>query len=225
MINTLLFFVISFNSFIYPSLIDESILKIPKVVGKQIIIDGIVEDDEWPDGQKVELITPWDDSEEEATIFKCCYTDLYFNFAFNVIDSTLTVFDFEDELTVAKEDRVELFFSKDSILSDYYCIEIDPLGRILDYSAKYYRKFDEGFDFKTVDVAIQFNENGYTAEGRILKNELKALGIETEFYLGIFRADYKSTRDNDVTWYSFIKPDSKNPDFHIPSAFKRVSAY
>ena len=49
---------------------------------------------------------------------------------------------------MAKEDRVELFFSNLTTLSEYYCIEIDPLGRILDYSAKHNRKFDENWDVK-----------------------------------------------------------------------------
>jgi len=44
--------------------------------------------------------------------------------------------------TTPLNDRVELFFAKQAALNDYWCIEIDPSGRVHDYHAKHCRKFD-----------------------------------------------------------------------------------
>ena len=55
----------------------------------------------------------------------------------------------DDESTVDAEDRVELFFAGGSVdkptpegMPLYYGIEVDPEGRVHDYSIEYYRKFD-----------------------------------------------------------------------------------
>ena len=126
---------------------------------------------------------------------------------------------FEKELSVAEGDRVELFFSPTKDLSkNYYCIEMSPDGHILDYKANYYRKFEEEWDFKTAKVISKYTDNGYLVEGKIDLKELEQLGIGDTFYLGVLKADYKAKEN--VTWYSWIKPDSSEPDFHIPSAFR-----
>lgn len=40
-------------------------------------------------------------------------------------------------------------------------------------------------------------------------------------YLGVFRADYQGL--DTVDWYTKTIPDAKKPDFHVPSAFEKVS--
>ena len=186
-------------------------------------VDGVLDEAVWDAIEPITgLHSPWGDQGKDATILKVFLTDCHFNFGFQVVDSTLTLFDYDDELTVAKEDRVELFFSKDSTLNEYHCIEIDPLGRVLDYSAAHYRKFDEAWDFQGVTVHARLTSIGYTVEGMIPLPTLKQLGIGKKHLLGVFRADYKSEKTDDVVWYSWIRPMSKDPDFHIPSAFGTV---
>jgi hypothetical protein len=90
-----------------------------------------------------------------------------------VTDTTIITYDYKEELMVTKEDRVELFFSAKSDLSQNFWVEIDPLGHILDYSAQYYRKFDEIRDLHQVDVATQYTLEGYIIEGRISLSKLK----------------------------------------------------
>ena len=52
-------------------------------------------------------------------------------------------------------------------------------------------------------------------------SELKKIDIDLDkgFCLGIFRADFTGENENSVIWYSWLNPHTKDPDFHIPSAF------
>lgn len=192
-------------------------------IKKEIMVDAILAETCWNEGALVKnLISPWENQGVDQTTFKAFVSKEYFNFSFEVIDSTIILFPFEEELTVANEDRVELFFSSDTTLNNYYCIEMDPNGNVLDYSAKFYREFDEGWNFKSSEIVAVITEQGYLIEGRISLDELDSLGIAGEFFLGIFRADFKSQMTDDVIWFSWIKPKSPEPDFNIPSSFEKV---
>jgi len=202
--------------------ITKSTLSIP-FQEKEIKVDGVIDEEVWEQAVSVEnLGAPWEKKITDKTKFRAFVSDNYFNFYFHVEDSTLTTVPFEKELSVASEDRVELFFSKDTSLAKYYCIEIDPKGNVLDYSAKHYREFNENWNFESEKVVAKFMDAGYIVEGKISLKELNELGISDTYYLGIFRADFKSHHSNDVTWFSWIKPDSADPDFHISSAFGKT---
>ena len=41
---------------------------------------------------------------------------------------------------------MEVFFARDAALSRYFCVELDPLGRVHDYAASLYRKFDSSWN-------------------------------------------------------------------------------
>lgn len=47
---------------------------------------------------------------------------------------------------------------------------------------------------------------------------------EQGLYLGLFRGEFDSMEwdEKTINWISWIRPTSKKPDFHIPSAFKKV---
>ena len=200
----------------------QPFLAIP-TLEKEITVDGVIGEEEWRQAVTIEgLLSPWGTDNLDNTNFKVFISDNYFNFCFYVEDTTLVTIPFKQELSVAAEDRVELFFSKDPNLSKYYCIEIDPKGNILDYSAEYYRHFKEDWGFKSKKVVANTTDVGYIIEGKISLKELHELGIVNPFYLGIFRADFKSSKSDDVTWFSWKKPNSSHPDFHIPSAFEKV---
>jgi hypothetical protein len=194
------------------------------VSDKEITVDGIPENKEWASIDSIAgFSAPWSLTGQDHTVFKCFCSNTCFYFYFDVEDKTIITYDFQEELTVSKEDRVELFFSSNSDLRQYYCIEMDPVGHILDYSAQYYRKFDEDWNFTKVKIAAQFTPRGYIVEGGISLSELEKTGIKESFSLGIFRADFRSTKTDDVVWYSWIKPKSPSPDFHIPSALGRCN--
>lgn len=200
----------------------QSVLSIP-FSEKEIKVDGVIDEGAWEQAVSVEnLVAPWEKNHSDKTRFRAFVSSNYFNFYFQVEDNTLITVPFEKELSVASEDRVELFFSSDTALTKYYCIEIDPKGNVLDYSAKNYRKFNEGWNFKSQKVAAKITNGNYVVEGKISLQELNELGVSNTFHLGIFRADFKSHEPDDVTWFSWIRPDSPDPDFHIPSAFGKT---
>lgn len=192
-------------------------------LAEEIQVDARTDEGAWEQAWMLEgLISPWPGEEEDKTTFKAFASPGHFNFSFDVWDNSLTTVPFQNETSVEKEDRVELFFSNDTSLTTYYCIEIDPNGNTLDYSASFYRDFDKTWDFSSKELATRTTDKGYLVEGKISLNELSELGISFPFYVGIFRADFRPAVENAVTWFSWQRPKSKTPDFHIPSAFGEI---
>jgi len=183
-----------------------------------VIIDGDLSD--WDGNYYIHGLTdPWGQNTDN-TYFNFFTTDEYFYFYFKVIDHSPVRVPYVEELSIAEGDRIELFFSQHQDLSNYYCAEIDPNGNVLDYSARYYREFDEDWDFKSLVTGTFVSGNEYIVEGKISLNEMESLGLNEEIYMGIFRADF--TSDEKANWYTHKIPDSETPDFHIPSALIKV---
>ena len=191
-----------------------------KLKEQHIILDGKLND--WKQKPFLKYLTaPWKNNTKDKTKFDYKINNGYFYFYFKVIDSTLTINPYVNEKSVIKSDRVELFFSSDNTLSNYYCIEIDPKGFVLDYHAKTYRKFNYVWDCKSIEIVSFTTKKGYIIEGRLSLDELQSLEIYNTLYLGVFRADLLN--DKTVDWYSWMVPNSKKPDFHIPSALKKMN--
>ncbi len=149
--------------------------------------------------------------------YYCYSTQERFFFTFEVEDSTLTLTEpFLSEADVEPEDRVELFFSPTREMQEYYCMEIDPKGRVLDYKARYYRQFDYNWNFASLKVTAMITPWGYRIGGSLLRSELEQLGCDLEngFWMGIFQDDFK--QDGSVIWHSYIRSEDTVPDFHKP---------
>ncbi len=162
------------------------------------------------------LHAPWDGLEDE-TVFHCFTAGSDFFFLYEVSDSTVTyVPDFKGESDVEVEDRVEIFFSPQQSMEKYYCAEIDPLGRVLDYEGRFCRHLDYGWNFRTLDIIGRLTPQGYMVAGKISVAELESIGVDVNggFYMGVFRADY--CQDLSVNWYSAVSSDDESPDFHKP---------
>jgi len=162
------------------------------------------------------LSAPWDGLTND-TRFTCHSTSDAFFFNFEVTDSTLSLTEpFNDEMGVELEDRVEVFFCPDRKMKEYWCAEIDPKGRVMDYTAGYYRKFDYGWNFSTLQTWSELTPWGYRVMGSVNLDELRSLGINPTkgFLMGVFHADF--TPEGDMHWYSLVPTDDKTPDFHIP---------
>lgn len=162
------------------------------------------------------LHAPWD-SLEDDTHFSCLTGDSVFKFVFEVNDSTLTVNENpQAELDLLNDDRVEIFFSADSAMTCYYGAEMTPAGHTLDYKAKFYRDIDYAWNFSTLKLECEHTDMHYTVSGSIDLQELESMGLNLKdgFYMGVFRADYRS--DGSVNWYSAVKSDDESPDFHKP---------
>lgn len=163
------------------------------------------------------LYAPWDGLEDN-TVFHCFRDGGTLYFFYEVEDESLTLTEnFRGEADVEPEDRVEIFFSSTYDLTEtYYCAEIDPLGRVMDYSCRYYAEMDYGWNFKTLESWGRITDNGYIVGGKIALRELSELGIDVRktFYMGVFRADFRP--DRSVNWYSYVKTGDKAPNFHKP---------
>jgi hypothetical protein len=158
------------------------------------------------------FIFPWDDEAPPATIFRALQDRKYFYFRFDVIDTDIYVDKSSgNKMAVLDSDRVEIFFRSGEEMNPYYGLEMDPIGRVLDYKAEYYRKFDYKWTWPAATVRSSYTLNGYRVWGRIPLESLKSLNIfdGSKLEAGLFRGN----------WMSWVKPESETPDFHIPSAF------
>lgn len=165
---------------------------------------------------------PWRDDTPPSTCFRALHADQYFHFLFEVEDEDLIADTITDgKRAVLKSDRVEIFFRKDEKMQPYYCLEMDYLGRVLDYEAYFYRKTDfdwnwpEGFHFRS-----RLTAKGYTVEGQISKASLIRLGLlqGEQLEAGLFRAEFKNG-PSEVRWISWVHPETPKPDFHVPTSF------
>jgi len=163
------------------------------------------------------LQAPWH-GRNDSTLFSCHSDQDRFFFSFEVKDSTFSAPEAStDERIVEGEDRVEIFFSPTmSLRKSYYCAEIDAAGRIMDYKADYYRKFDFKWSFKTMEVQAVIFPWGYKVDGSVSKKELSNLDIDLDngFWMGSYRGD--RTADGTIEWYSLVPVDVTEPDFHAP---------
>jgi hypothetical protein len=170
------------------------------------------------------FVFPWDKETPPATVFRSLHDTKYFYFRFDVIDTDIHVNkETNDKMAVLNSDRVEIFFRSDKEMNPYYGLEMDPLGRVLDYKAEYYRKFDYTWKWEAVSVRASYTLNGYRVWGCIPLESLRALKLinENKLQAGLFRGKCIRSADGEISfkWISWIIPDSETPDFHIPSAF------
>jgi hypothetical protein len=189
---------------------------------------------------------PWNkDATPPATEFRAFCTRNYLYFAFHAEDSDIvTAEEFKEKHDVVDEDRVELFMSRDPSMRDYYCFEIDPLGRTYDYRASFHRKFDPTWSCPGLETKGTLTANGYVVEGRIPLESLVAMGFPRlvpgmEFLCGIYRGEYSHIQDGaspaepseppepghetekpktSHRWISWIAPKTPRPEFHVPGS-------
>lgn len=176
-----------------------------------------------------DFCSPWTSEAVPTMTFRALWNDKDFVFRFDVVDTGVHVFvKTNQKMEVIYSDRVEIFFRKDERMSPYFCLELDPYGRVLDYKTQYYRKFE--YDWKwpghdNLRVQAGFTAGGYWVEGAVSLSSLKELGLLNigRLEAGIFRGKCNNAApEPEFTWISWVKPDSETPDFHIPSAFGQV---
>jgi len=126
-------------------------------------------------------------------------------------------------MSVLNSDRVEIFFRSDAKMSPYFCLEMDPVSRVLDYKAEFYRKFDYKWSWVGIIVRSEYTLNGYRVWGAITLKSLAGYNLinDNKIQAGLFRGKCicREPGKNEFKWISWIKPDSEKPDFHIESSF------
>lgn len=193
----------------------------------RVVLDGALDEPEWKKSVALTRFAfPWEKRPAPETVFQAFMSEDFFYFAFRVQDSDVVIDNSStDKLAVTKGDRVEMFFARDAALSRYYCFEIDPLARILDYSAQYYRKFDYEWTFPGLRAKAVLTKDGYLVEGEIpLKTLDELLGASLLngdiLRAGIYRAEFsQGTGKIDEHWISWIDPKTEKEDFHIAATF------
>ena len=212
-----------------PALEDTKVYEV-KRIDADFEIDGQGSNEIWNKaGLLSDFQLPWADAVAQPTFFRALWSEEYYYFYYDVVDLDIVT---PSNKAVRKDiplDRIEIFFKSNGEMDPYYCLEMGPAGRVLDYVAKTYRDFD--FDWTWPDQQLEVKSrqmsDRYHVEGRISLTSLRTLGILNatgEMDAGLFRGDFFRTSDSksQVRWISWVHPESEEPDFHIPSAFGKL---
>ncbi|MBS5149983.1 MAG: carbohydrate-binding family 9-like protein [Butyricicoccus pullicaecorum] len=199
-------------------------------------VDGKLDDGVWKTVAALsgDFHFPWDAKEAPLTVFKGYHDGTNFYFGFEITDADVVVEEAwkADESTVDAEDRAELFFAGGSVdkptpkgMPLYYGIEIDPKGRVHDYSIEYYRKFDSKWNLNGLETKGAQTDTGYVVEGKVPLKSLQDLGLIQNDVMraGVYRAEFsapkKGEKDPVMEWISWVDPKTEAPDYHVDSSF------
>jgi len=200
---------------------------VKKTLPGSINIDGKGSDGAWTSAHTLTHFTyPWESTTAPATSFSALWDGQWLYCLFTVKDdSVITYVNKNRKRETAKSDRVEIFFKADDKMSPYYCLEMDAAGRILDYTAAYYRRMNYEWQWPKGQLQVQtsLSKDGYILEAAISISSLKALGLfqDNRLQAGLFRAECTGIANGiaNLKWISWVDPKSAQPDFHIPAAF------
>lgn len=199
-----------------------------KRISKDITITGKGDAPQWAGASVLsDFSYPWEDGQQPSpTSFKALHNERWLYCLFEVQDNNINIYtDKHEKKEVISSDRAEIFFKIDDQLTPYYCLELDPSGRILDYIGEHYRKFDFQWSWPAGGLIVKthLTTQGYTIELAISKQSLTSLGLlkNNTLQAGLYRADCISLKGEEATfkWISWIRPQSETPDFHIASSF------
>lgn len=208
-------------------------------------VDGRADEPVWQQAQEERRFEfPWKSATAPETVFRALWDAENLYFTFRVQDADIVVLEnLRDELDAVFEDRVELYLSRDGRMREYFCAEIDPKGRVLDYRARFYRQFDMSWSLDGLKTAARTHPDGYEVEGAIPLHRLTALGFPAprpglKIRVGLYRAEFSHDRSGRVApasdihtlgrpapgpapiedWISWVNPKTAEPDFHVPAS-------
>lgn len=194
---------------------------------KKLEINGKGSHSLWNKADKLlDFCSPWDLEKIKPIEFKAlCDTETLF-FCFKVEDADVHI-DITDNTikSINESDRVELFFRTNEELNPYYCLEIDPASRIMDFKAYPNKQFDFAWNWPSGDLVVKssINEKSFTVEGAISMASLTKLGLikDGKIEAGIYRAKYNKQEDGNYepTWITWVNPNTESPNFHTPPSF------
>ena len=192
-----------------------------------IIVTGKAEDKAWENAHALtDFVSPWGSEEIKKIEFKALWNAENLYFSFRVYDAEVHIDTTDDGIeSIGNSDRVELFFRSNEAMSPYYCLEIDPSCRLMDFKAYPGRKFDFNWHWPKGGILLKsdIQKDHFTVEGAIGMDTLQKLNLVDDHKIetGIFRAKYHKSEGFGFkpTWISWVPPQSNTPDFHIPSSF------
>tara|TARA_R110002072_G_scaffold68937_2_gene167449 strand:- start:81 stop:722 length:642 start_codon:yes stop_codon:yes gene_type:complete len=173
-----------------------------------------------------DFVSAWDDNIPNRIEFRSLWDSKNLFFFFKVFDNEVNINKKDNsKKSIGDSDRVELFFKTNDSLTPYYCLEIDPTSRILDFKANPKRNFEFDWNWPKKDLVVKsdIQNDFFTVEGAISIASLKKLELikNDKIETGIFRAKYNKSENSryEPTWISWVNPNTKLPDFHTPSSF------
>ena len=174
---------------------------------------------------QINHLTDFWNKDQDHTTIKISHTSETLLLKFDVRDTTLHVNSEDCERSIDFSDRVEIFLSKSKDMSEYYCLEIDPTGKIMDYKASHYRQFDYEWTCPGIKTNTFIYESGYLVEAALSKKWLKDFGLLSdtgELNIGFYRGDFIKGTESDINWYCWHNPKVIEPDFHVPSSLGEI---
>ncbi len=177
-----------------------------------------------------DFVSAWSKVTPSRIEFRSLWDSKNLYFYFKVFDNEVNVVKHDNSKTsIANSDRVELFFRTNDMLSPYYCLEIDPTSRILDFKANPERNFEFEWNWPKNELTVKsdIQNEFFTVEGAISIASLKKLDLikNNVIETGIYRAKYNKTENliYEPTWISWVNPNTKLPDFHTPKSFGKLN--
>ena len=177
-----------------------------------------------------DFVSAWSKVTPSRIEFRSLWDSKNLYFYFKVFDNEVNVVKNDNSKTsIANSDRVELFFRTNDMLSPYYCLEIDPTSRILDFKANPERNFEFEWNWPKNELTVKsdIQNEFFTVEGAISIASLKKLDLikNNVIETGIYRAKYNKTENliYEPTWISWVNPNTKLPDFHTPKSFGKLN--
>lgn len=203
---------------------EQNTVSVEKVTDGTITVDGY--DTDWDTSPQVTgLVDPWHDAQMDQTRFLTCSDNENLYLLYKVHDEHIYCADGNEERSVDYCDRIEFFICKDEQMNEYYCLEIDPNGKVMDYRAAYHRNFDYGWTCDIIDVGTSISNNEYLIEAAIPLEWLKEncfISDSDEIIFGIYRADRRNKDDSVIDWYTWIDPGTPGPEFHVPGTLGKL---
>lgn len=200
---------------------------VKQIKHQQLEITGKGDHSLWNKANKLlDFCSPWDTEKIKPIEFKAlCDSETLF-FCFKVEDADLHIDTTDNTIkSINESDRVELFFRTNDLLDPYYCLEIDPTARIMDFRARPNKQFDFNWNWPSNDIEVKsfIGSNSFTVEIAISLASLTELGLlnEGKIETGIYRAKYNKQQDGsyEPTWITWVNPNTESPNFHTPSSF------
>ena len=172
------------------------------------------------------FVSAWDNEPVKKIEFKSLRNDKYLFFCFKVHDSEIHIDNKDDSVeSIGNSDRVELFFRTNERLNPYYCLEIDPTPRIMDFIAYPNKNFNFNWNWPKKDILVksQIVNDYFIVEGQISMASLKEFNLvkNNKIEAGIYRAKFNKQENLtfEPTWISWVNPNTETPNFHTPTSF------
>lgn len=173
-----------------------------------------------------DFVSAWDNKPVKKIEFQSLWNLDTLFFKFKVYDSEIHLDKKDNSFdSINNSDRVELFFRSDANLNPYYCLEIDPSYRVMDFRAYPNKKFDFEWNWPKNELSVKssIEKNYFVVEGEIGLAFLKSKNLlnNNKIEAGIYRAKYNKNEDSifEPTWISWINPNTETPNFHTPTSF------